>query len=118
MAVTKSIRIASREKRLKAQLELKKFRCELNHNDGLSREPVDYIYQRFEEFDVYIPVCAECITKLASDDWILLFCRNCMESLWLPKPSSNRQHSYPAGEHIRFMDKCPHCFNQFEKEEK
>jgi len=87
--------------------------CGITHISSTPEGVVDYIRQKFEEFDVAIPVCQTCVDRLHSDDWILLYCVNCCCSLWIYKPDSSRGHLYTDGEHIKWMDSCPHCHGGF-----
>lgn len=106
-----------------ARAGLKNEHCGLKHSivdPAENHQAIDYIVQNFgmeDEPDVQIivPVCAECIEALHDDDWILLYCINCMESQWIYKPKSKKPELYGDGERIRWLKYCPHCYEK-EKE--
>lgn len=111
--------------------------CHLNHNGEEPPEAVDYLCQRLgdiseqpEEINsledsmltqipefmhniedtqdmLRIPVCAECVTALYDEDWLLFYCLSCDSSQWLIK--SRAKKYYPKWESIRFLYGCPNC---------
>lgn len=105
--------IPPEEKLVLTTTNLNNSRCGLNHdkNNDQPRKPVDYIVQQFEDFTVHTPICQECLDKFESKKWILLFCTNCMESIWIHKEVLKRPYLYDADQYIRWMSICPYCAN-------
>ena len=97
------------DERLMMEAELSEANCALNHKDAIP-SAVDYIIQKFLDYTLTIPVCKECVQKLQSDDWVLLYCTTCCESCWIYKPNSKKPWLYEEGEHVRWMDQCPVCY--------
>jgi len=94
---------------LKANCDSSK--CEITHyNEPTNRPAVNYIQQQFRDFLAVIPICETCVERLHSNDWILLYCVQCGNSIWIYKPNSLRQYHYPDGEHIKWMNECHKCF--------
>jgi hypothetical protein len=111
--------------------------CHLNHNGEEPPEAIDYLCQRLGDINdqpeeiatlddpmlaqipefmhniedtqdmLRIPVCAECVTALYDEDWLLFYCLSCDSSQWLMK--SKARKLYPKWESIRFLSGCPNC---------
>jgi len=90
--------------------------CNLNHGEGDSQShpAVDYLCQPLGDMEsgavydmIRIPICAECIESLYSDEWILFYCIECMSSQWLYKPWAKKE--YPADTHVIWLKVCPMC---------
>jgi len=86
--------------------ELEGTACDL---DECSNQAVNYIYQKFSEFDIIIPVCKECIDKLNNKEWVLWFCVECCRSKWIHISESNHKHLYENENRVVWIVACPHC---------
>ena len=105
----------SPEDTLMLKAGLKDAMCALRHEKP--RPAVNYVCQRFESFTGTIPVCEECLKKLQSDDWVLLFCVNCSMNLWIYKPDSKKSYHYLCGQHIKWMPTCPYCHREYQEQQ-
>lgn len=90
------------------EAELKGTTCALDHETP--HQAVNYLYQKFNSFDLMIPVCEECISKLYSEDWKLWYCVECCESKWIHKIDSKHPELYQKGGEVKWIKACPKCY--------
>jgi len=90
--------------------------CGIRHflNEGMMA--VTYINQKFRGFRAVIPICQICVNRLEHDDWVLLYCVRCNQSIWIYKPESISPTNYKKGEHIKWLDYCKFCYGLTEEQ--
>jgi len=91
--------------------------CNLKHSDddsGEGHHAIDYLCQplgHIESGAVYdmirIPICAECVDTLYSNEWILFYCLECTSSQWLYRAWAKRK--YADETRVIWLSKCPIC---------
>lgn len=106
-----------------AKTDLENELCNLKHGEGdpLEDHPaVDYLCQPFGDMEsgavydlIRIPICAECVASLYSNEWVLFYCVECNSSQWLYKPWAKRE--YPSETHVIWLPKCPMCVIEEDK---
>lgn len=55
--------------------------------------------------EIVVPICKECIKFISGDEWVLLYCVQCLSSQWLSRSLAKR--TYDSS--IVWMDGCPKC---------
>lgn len=95
--------------------------CALWHlpSDPANEHPaVDYLCHQMGEIlpdgtaepdaELRIPICADCVDALLSNEWVLIYCINCGDSRWSCKALSD--HDWPEDIQIAALKSCPSCY--------
>lgn len=94
--------------------------CDLSHKGMDSKEfhrAIDVIqqdigYYNQRQYSVTIFVCQDCVNRLYSPNFILLYCLKCNHSQWIVKPYAKMNYGQ---KHICWMSCCPDCAEHGEK---
>jgi hypothetical protein len=84
--------------------------CTLNHGSILAPKAIDFVRQKFDGFEIVIPVCKACISKLYSLEWRLWYCMECTSSKWIHISNSKLKYLYKGEENIIWIKMCPVCY--------
>lgn len=94
--------------------------CDLRHHDDEKHLAVNTIvvpmgykepdgtYIQKDELVIYI--CEDCVRKLQSIDWSLMYCFNCCSSQWIYLPLAKRSKEHYNN--INWITYCPKCFDK------
>jgi len=83
--------------------------CMLDHYE--KHKAVTCLRQEFDGGGITIPICEQCVAALCHKDWILLFCLECCESMWIYKPQAKHPYLYKnLKDTIMWLHECPNCY--------
>lgn len=83
--------------------------CDLHHTQ-YKPPTINQIIQVLDTGDkLSINICEECLEALQGDEWVLLYCVNCLESRWVWKEASKMSYQH----NILWLNGCPECTNEF-----
>lgn len=101
--------------------EMQSEHCNLSHGPGVDTSeisavdwlliPIGHLETKRVTGELAIPMCAECVDYLLDDNWVLLYCVECLESQWVYKPLAKLKYE----KNIVLNVGCKNCSNRTKK---